>query len=85
VRLEGLHAAKKDDEELFLLEDRLADSVEEIQIETAAAAAAADAAADDDDVATGVGEVVRWMVALSGRTVSDKGFARQLKRKFASD
>jgi len=84
VRLEGLHAAKKDDEELFLLEDRLADSVEEIQIETAAAAAAADAA-DDDDVATGVGEVVRWMVALSGRTVSDKGFARQLKRKFASD
>jgi hypothetical protein len=84
VRLEGLHAAKKDDEELFLLEDRLADSVEEIQIETAAAAAAADAAADDD-VATGVGEVVRWMVALSGRTVSDKGFARQLKRKFASD
>lgn len=83
MRLEGLHAAKKDDEELFLLEDRLADSVEEIQIETAAAAAAADAA-DDDDVATGVGEVVRWMVALSGRTVSDKGFARQLKRKFAS-
>jgi hypothetical protein len=68
ARLESLHVAKiLSDEELYALEDVIAD----------------DAEGALDDGALGCTEgVVSRMVALSGRMVGDAAFGRQLRRKF---
>jgi hypothetical protein len=71
ARLESLRAAKiLSDEELYALEDVIADDVE-VALEGGA----------KGGVEPTQGAVPR-MVALSGRMVSDAAFGRQLRRKF---
>lgn len=71
MRLQALHAAKLlSDEELYRVEDILADSVE------------AEIAPDEGDAASAQAQVA-IMAALSERLAVDATLARQLRRKFA--
>ena len=72
ARLESLHVAKiLSDEELYALEDVIADDAEEALGEGARGGA-------EEAVEGGVSR----MVALSGRMAGDAAFGRQLRRKF---
>ena len=75
ARLESLHAAKiLSDEELYALEDVIADDAE------AALGEGAKGGAQEEEEAVQGG--VSRMVALSGRMAGDAAFGRQLRRKF---
>ena len=69
LRLQVLHAGKLlNDDELFQLEDMIADSLEASDCETG------------DGGGGGGGEVAK-LVALSGRMAGDAALARQLRRR----
>ena len=77
ARLESLHAAKiLSDEELYALEDVIADDAE------AALGEGAKGGAQEEEEAVQGG--VSCMVALSGRMAGDAAFGRQLRRKFVA-
>ena len=68
LRLEALSESKLlEDEELSTMEDKVADAI---------------GAAPTEDGADGAWDCVMQMVRLSEGTVSEKMFARQLRRKF---
>jgi hypothetical protein len=76
ARLESLHAAKiLSDEELYALEDVIADDAE------AALGEGAKGGAQEEEEEAVQGGVSR-MVALSSRMAGDAAFGRQLRRKF---
>ena len=73
VRLEALHSAKLlTDEEMFAMEDIIADSFDDQDHE------------DEDDGGSRVVacEKVTSLVTLSGRIASNASFARQVRRKY---
>ena len=73
VRLEALHSAKLlTDEEMFAMEDIIADSFDDQDHED-----------EDDDGSRAVAcEKVASLVVLSGRIASNASFARQVRRKY---
>ena len=78
ARLESLHAAKiLSDEELYALEDVIADDAE-----AALGEGAKGGAQEEEEEEEAVQGGVSRMVALSGRMAGDAAFGRQLRRKF---
>jgi hypothetical protein len=79
ARLESLHAAKiLSDEELYALEDVIADDAEAALGEGAKGGAQEEEEEEEEAVQGGVSR----MVALSSRMAGDAAFGRQLRRKF---
>ena len=79
ARLESLHAAKiLSDEELYALEDAIADDAEAALGEGAKGGAQEEEQEEEEAVQGGVSR----MVALSSRMAGDAAFGRQLRRKF---